>query len=284
VPAGMIQAITNQQIGLNVITELVAGYALPGRPVAMMIFKTFGYITMSQALQFTSDMKLGHYMKVPPRTMFLCQIVATVVAATTQLGVQKWMFANISNVCEANQSDHFICPTTEVFYVASVVWGVIGPMRQFSPGQIYHGLTYFFLMGALAPLVGWLINRRWPTSFFKYVNVPVVLAGTAQIPPATAVNFIPWALIGFIFNYVIRKRHFNWWAKYNYVLSAALDTGTAVGTLLVFFALQYPNRGTIGANTIEKWWGNTVYTQTADQNALPLRQVVAGEYFGPRSW
>ncbi|KAN0121427.1 OPT oligopeptide transporter [Russula decolorans] len=284
VPAGMIQAITNQQIGLNVITELVAGYALPGRPVAMMIFKTFGYITMSQALQFTSDMKLGHYMKVPPRTMFLCQIVATVLAGTTQLGVQKWYVPCLTN---------FICPNTEVFFVASVVWGVIGPLRQFSSGQIYQygrrlhavliiliGLTYFFLMGALAPLVGWLINRRWPTSFFKYVNVPVVLAGTAQIPPATAVNFIPWALIGFIFNYVIRKRHFNWWAKYNYVLSAALDTGTAVGTLLVFFALQYPNRGTIGANTIEKWWGNTVYTQTADQNALPLRQVVAGEYFG----
>lgn len=45
---------------------------------------------MSQALQFTSDMKLGHYMKVPPRTMFLCQIVATIVAGTTQLGVQQW--------------------------------------------------------------------------------------------------------------------------------------------------------------------------------------------------
>ena len=44
VPAGMIQAITNQQIGLNVITELVAGYILPGKPLAMMIFKTFGYI------------------------------------------------------------------------------------------------------------------------------------------------------------------------------------------------------------------------------------------------
>jgi hypothetical protein len=47
------------------------------------------------------------------------------------------------------------------------------------------------------------------------VSVPVVLAGTALIPPATAVNFIPWALIGFIFNFVIRKRYFNWWAKYN---------------------------------------------------------------------
>jgi OPT oligopeptide transporter protein len=45
---------------------------------------------MAQALQFTSDMKLGHYMKVPPRSMFFCQIVATVVAGTTQLGVQQW--------------------------------------------------------------------------------------------------------------------------------------------------------------------------------------------------
>ena len=65
VPIGIIQAITNQQVGLNVITELIIGYALPGRPVAMMMFKTWGYITMYQALQFTSDFKLGHYMKIP---------------------------------------------------------------------------------------------------------------------------------------------------------------------------------------------------------------------------
>lgn len=39
IPIGMIQAITNQQVGLNVITELVIGYALPGRPIAMMMFK-----------------------------------------------------------------------------------------------------------------------------------------------------------------------------------------------------------------------------------------------------
>ena len=67
IPIGMIQAITNQQVGLNVITELIIGYGLPGRPLAMMMFKTWGYITMAQALQFTSDFKLGHYMKIPPR-------------------------------------------------------------------------------------------------------------------------------------------------------------------------------------------------------------------------
>ena len=65
IPIGIIQAITNQQIGLNVITELIIGYAFPGRPVTTMMFKTWGYITMVQALQFTADFKLGHYMKIP---------------------------------------------------------------------------------------------------------------------------------------------------------------------------------------------------------------------------
>ena len=45
-PIGVIQAITNNQIGLNVLTEFVFGYIQPGRPLALMIFKTYGYITM----------------------------------------------------------------------------------------------------------------------------------------------------------------------------------------------------------------------------------------------
>ena len=35
-------------INYSVIAELIVGYALPGRPVAMMLFKTWGYITMTQ--------------------------------------------------------------------------------------------------------------------------------------------------------------------------------------------------------------------------------------------
>jgi len=40
----------------SVITELIIGYILPGRPLAMMMFKTWGYITMAQALTFTNDL------------------------------------------------------------------------------------------------------------------------------------------------------------------------------------------------------------------------------------
>lgn len=57
-PIGIVQAITNQQIGLNVITEFIMGYMQPGKPLGLMLFKTYGYITASQALGFVGDMKL----------------------------------------------------------------------------------------------------------------------------------------------------------------------------------------------------------------------------------
>ena len=133
----MIQAITNQQVGLNVITELIIGYALPGRPIAMMLFKTYGYITVSQALAFARDFKLGHYMKIPPRSMFAAQVIATAVSGTAQLGVQLWMFENIKDMCAEHQPDGFVCPSTSTFGTASIIWGVIGPKLSYSPGQIY---------------------------------------------------------------------------------------------------------------------------------------------------
>jgi OPT family oligopeptide transporter len=166
----MIQAITNQQVGLNVITELIIGYMLPGHPIAMMMFKTWGYVTMYQALQFTSDFKLGHYMKVPPRPMFWGQVMASVVAGTVQLGVQAWMFTNIPDMCSPTQKDGFICPSTETFGTASIIWGVIGPKRQFSSGQVYSALVWFFLIGAILPVITWVATQKWPNSFMRYVK------------------------------------------------------------------------------------------------------------------
>lgn len=284
IPIGMIQAITNQQVGLNVITELIIGYWMPGRPLAMMLFKTFGYITMAQALTFASDMKLGHYMKIPPRPMFWAQVIATVIAGTVQLGVQSWMFTNIPGMCEDDQPNGFICPSTQVFGTASIIWGVIGPALQFSKGQVYYALSFFFLIGAIAPVIPYLLTKKYPTSWFKYINLPVIFNGTGLIPPASAINYVPWTIVGFIFQYIIRRRHFAWWAKYNYVLSAALDSGVALSVIFIFFCLQYPKNGTIGENNILSWWGNTVWTVNADAHGKPLWPLPEKGYFGPDSW
>ncbi|KZV83265.1 OPT oligopeptide transporter [Exidia glandulosa HHB12029] len=280
VPIGIIQALTNTQVPLNVLTELIIGYVRPGKPVAMMLFKTWGYITTYQALSFARDFKLGHYMKVPPRAMFHAQVVATAVSGTTQLAVQLWLFSNVDNICDEKQTDGFVCPSTATFGTASIIWGVVGPKLSFS-----SALTYFFLLGALTPVLAWLWAKRYPRTWLRYVNFPVVFSGTQLLPPALASNYVTWAIVGFLFQYLIRRRRFNWWAKYNYVLSAALDSGVAVGTVIIFFALQYPRIH----SPIDDWWGNTVHLHTADAvgpgpSLLRLDSGDPSDHFGPDTW
>lgn len=169
-----------------------------------------------------------------------------------------------------------------MFYTASVIWGVIGSNLQFQKGQTYHSLLYFLPIGAVCPPIIYFINRRWPNTFLAYANFPLMVAGLAAIPPATAVNFVPWAIVGFVFQFYVRRWHFSFWAKYNYILSAALDAGTACGIILVFFCLQYPLEGNLGIHTIQSWWGNTVFTQTADWNSLPWKKAETA--FGAVVW
>lgn len=63
-----------QTPALNVITEYIIGYLYPGYPVANICFKVYGYISMKQGITFLQDFKLGHYMKIPPRAMFIAQV------------------------------------------------------------------------------------------------------------------------------------------------------------------------------------------------------------------
>ena len=279
IPIGMIQAITNVQLGLNVITEFIIGYMQPGRPIAMMLFKTYGYITMTQALAFASDLKLGHYMKIPPRVLFSGQMVATIWSCFVQVGVLNWAFANINNICSAKNVNHFKCPNGRVFFTASIIWGLIGPARIFSAGQIYNNLLWFFLAGALAPFIFYGLARAFPKSNFRYVNAPLIFGGSGLIPPASTINYTTWAIVGFIFNKYLKNKYRGWWSNYNYITSAGLDCGLAISTIIIFLTLQLTNQ------EAPSWWGNNVVSSTLEANGNAIQITLdQGQTFGPSSW
>lgn len=95
----MITAITGTGFGLNVFAEMICGFVLPGLPgkfyqnlcrcfvdpthtlyiVANMYFKTLGYNTLNQAGAMAIDLKVGHYLKIPPRVVFLNQMLGTLI-------------------------------------------------------------------------------------------------------------------------------------------------------------------------------------------------------------
>jgi OPT family oligopeptide transporter len=136
IPLSVLRAISNQFVPTQVMHELIAGYMLPGRPTANIIFKTISFTTCSQAINFAEDLKLGHYMKIPPRMMFTIQIVATIISCIWVTFVQDWMLDNIEDICTPQQKQGFQCPRFTSFATASVIWGAVGPQRIFSPGAL----------------------------------------------------------------------------------------------------------------------------------------------------
>ncbi|XXG55843.1 hypothetical protein AAC387_Pa03g3414 [Persea americana] len=251
-PISIITATTNQTPGLNIITEYIMGLILPGRPIANVCFKVYGYMSMTQAISFLSDFKLGHYMKIPPRSMFLVQFIGTIIAGTINLAVAWWLLNSVEHICHDELLPHnspWTCPGDRVFFDASVIWGLVGPKRIFGSLGKYAALNWFFLGGAVGPLIIWLLHKAFPKqSWIPLINLPILLGATASMPPATTLNYNSWALVGTIFNFFIFRYRKRWWQRYNYVLSAALDAGVAFMGVLLYFTLSMENKSLV-------WWG-----------------------------
>jgi len=218
-------------------------------------------------------------MKIPPRTMFMAQTLSTIIASFVIVSTQNWMLANIENVCTPAALHGFTCPQVSTFATASILWGAIGPQRLFSPGSLYHPLLYFYILGAVLPIPCYFLARRFPRSYWRYINIPLIFAGVTSMPPASGINYSSWFMVGFIFQYLMRRFHFRWWMRYNYILAAALDAGVIFGSVLVFLCLALPK----GGLTLN-WWGNTVWQKTFDAMGMPAAMVAPGSFFGLQTW
>mgnify|MGYP001605123569 FL=1 len=90
-----------------------------------------------QAINFASDLKLGHYMKVisalgsinsqlsfapqlPPRLVFIAQLVCTIISALVAIGVTDWQIKNIEGICTLTQKDRFYCLSNRCVRLAFV--------------------------------------------------------------------------------------------------------------------------------------------------------------------
>ena len=163
-----------------------------------------------------------------------------------------------------------------MFFTASIIFGVIGPQRIFTGSGIYKNLMWFWLIGAAVPIIFWIIRRRYPSSFVRYLNAPVIFTGTGLIPPATAVNYLSFVLVGFVFNKWIRDKWRGWWMRFNYVTSAGLDSGLAISTIVIILTLSLTNTAP------PNWWGNNVVGSTIDAQGAAIKIVLpAGQTFGP---
>lgn len=204
----------------------------------MMLFKSWGYMLAYNGLNYISDMKVGHYMKIPPRTMFAAQAFAVVWLSIVQIATYNFLRGNIEGICTPDQKQGLICPSARTFYNASVIWGVIGPKKVFGVGGLYSWVNWFWLIGFALPVIQYFLARRYPRSFLRYVVTPAIFGAAGQIPPSTLYYLMQWVIVGVVFNYFIRRRALGWWSKYFVFHNPSCFTARIISELCTDFSMK----------------------------------------------
>ncbi|KAF9437310.1 hypothetical protein BGZ76_001259 [Entomortierella beljakovae] len=163
-PICAMQAITGFSPGLNVITELTCGYMLPGKPIANMAFKSYGYMAMYQCQQFLQDLKLSVYMKIPPRAMLVVIINShrDYLDGTSRDPQDLWTGVNPS-----------------IYWGSALIYGALGPKRMFNDGP-YSFIYWGFLIGAILPVIQWGLSKKYPQIPWAKYNISILSIGMAN--------------------------------------------------------------------------------------------------------
>lgn len=285
IPLGYLFATTNQQVVINVIYELIIGYALPGNGNALMVAKVYGANFLVQADDFISNQKIAHYTSIPPRIIFWCQLGVCLCNCFVQSGILYWQTNNgIKRLCDPDNPNKFTCMSQRVYFNAAVQWGTIGPKRVFDAKGLYPSMKWCFLLGALYPLpfyFGRILLRRYAPRLswlLNGVNEIVILAGSFSYwAPYNLMYVLSGYYFCILFNWFIKNRYPAWWSKYNYILYASLTVGIAYSALIMFFSTEYKHLASIS------WWGNNVISSTKDAAGTAVRLLIPSEgYFGPK--
>ncbi|KAF9137761.1 hypothetical protein BGX30_009926 [Mortierella sp. GBA39] len=171
--------------GVNVISELVCGFMFPRKPLANMTFKCYAYMAAWQCKELLSDLKLGVYMKIPPRSMFAAQLWGTVIGG---------MFNYVTMTLIINAKREYLDGTTndpnglwtglgaQIMWGSALIYGALGPHRMFSPKGNYHSIYWGFFIGTIIPIIQWELSKKFPKIKWSLFNITVFAGGMSAFP------------------------------------------------------------------------------------------------------
>ena len=165
-------------------------------------------MAMSQALALTGDLKLGWYTSIPPREMFACQILGTVLGCFANctlpfplvFGTQGWstdtqisrLLASLARsgtsstarlwiLQDSGLADHLGSSTLPVLFGAlslpgdsfrmamkCYTWG-----KPSIPFRVCIDANDRFVLGAAVPIACYWAHKRWPGKKFHKVCLDI---------------------------------------------------------------------------------------------------------------
>jgi hypothetical protein len=194
---------------------------LPGEPVANMYAAMYGNNPQVQAIDLLQDLKLGVYLKIPPRHTFLAQMLGTVVGAILNyvmaisiLTEQREVLLDIAgNRIWSGQN-------AQSYNSTAIAWGALGP-QMFGSGKLYVLVPASLGIGLILPVPFYLAWRFLPAEWkrartcFKKLNTAIICQYSCYMSVGINSSVMPSMVIGVFSQWFVRKRYPRAFTKYN---------------------------------------------------------------------
>ncbi|KAI0088413.1 OPT oligopeptide transporter [Irpex rosettiformis] len=255
---GFIAATTGFQISIKYTIQILAAFIHPGKPITVMYVNLYGNSTAFQTLALLQDLKLGQYVKLPPRVTFSAQLVGSIIGSIFNYTMMKTIVDNNREVLlDPVGTRVWSGWIIQGYNSVSVAMGALGK-ELFTFGKPYYLVSFAIFIGLLFPIPFWIVHRfSRPGSFISkaaaYINTPIIALYIGWLPYSVNGQWWSCVIIGFASQWWARSRRPQWFKKYNYLTSAALDGGSQVILFILSFAVFGASNRAVN---FPNWWGN----------------------------
>jgi hypothetical protein len=232
---------------------------IPGHknPVGASVYGTIAGDAWYRAQYLLQDQKLGHYMHIPPRAVFFSQLFGSFIGVPINYGCIRWVLNTKRDYLDGTKVDPNHVWTGQNFlwnlsvgtqYVLIVNPPLLfppassnipqGPKRMFSM-SLYRPLPWGFLLGALVPALIYTLHRLFPRAKFNKWNTTVFLSSMANFMGYMTTGYVSSLIGGYVVMVWAYRKHYEVWARYNYILAAAF--GKSSLPLPPLFVSSSPN-------------------------------------------
>ncbi|ORZ37375.1 OPT oligopeptide transporter protein-domain-containing protein [Catenaria anguillulae PL171] len=213
VPTIMIFATAGVTLGLNVVSQFTIGLICVCFAVSW------------QCRDLLIDLKIGHYMKIPPRDIFISQLVSQFIAGfqwVVDAGNAQGMGAEWGGL------------SFNTYYSASLIWGAIGAKRFFFETQYAPVIWVGVVAGITLPIVLKLGHKFVGGQMWILAHPAILLAPNG--PGSNNGYALTSMIVSFFSQFYAYRYRQEWWKRYNYVLATAFDVGCAIVSLVIAFS------------------------------------------------
>ncbi|KAL2196920.1 peptide transporter [Corynascus similis CBS 632.67] len=246
-------------IATNNLSKMLAGLILPERPIGNMYFAAWSHNVISNCVTLSGDLKMGEYLKIPPRVMFLTQVYGTILGGFINYAVMISIVGeNRDLLANTDGNSSWSGATMQSYNTNATAWALAKYL--YATGATYSMVPIGLAIGFGAVIVHRIFAYFVPKirSFSIYdINMPQFIQYAGYIPYNASQTCVLFSqlIAGFYVQFWLRNYRPRIFKDYSYLITGAFDGAALFALFILSFAVFGAGGRTV---PFPKWWGNNV--------------------------